>query len=82
MLREQVNIAGVELLGFVEVRLALVPVASPPFDIGQALKDPAVMRQKALCLLKVFRRQCRNLSGRRSDRNPWPIRPRQDWAVA
>ena len=34
VLGEQANVARVEPLGFVEVTLALVPLASPPRDIG------------------------------------------------
>ena len=56
MLREQVNIAWVELLGFVELRLALLPIASPPFDVGQRLRNPTVIGQKLICLLKVSHR--------------------------
>ena len=34
-LGHQVNVAGVEPLGFVEVSIALVPLASPPCDISE-----------------------------------------------
>src|SRR5438876_4105417 len=54
VLREQVNVAGVELLGFVEIGVALLPIASPPFDIGESLRNPTVIGQKAMCLLKVI----------------------------
>ena len=56
MLREQVNIAWVEFLGVVKVRLALVPVAASAFDIRQGLGDTTVIGQKLICLLKVFHR--------------------------
>jgi hypothetical protein len=39
VLGEQVNVARVEPLGFVEVRLAPVPLASPPRDIGQRFRN-------------------------------------------
>src|SRR5215471_8529392 len=45
--------ARVEPFGFVEIRLATVPLASPPRDIGQRLRNPAAIRQKLTCLLKV-----------------------------
>ena len=56
MLREQVNIARVEFLRFVEIRLALIPVTSPPFDISQRQRNTTIIRQKLVCLLKVFHR--------------------------
>ena len=57
VLGEQVNIARVEPLGFVEVRLALVPLASPPLDIGQRFRNPAAIGQELTCLLKVTHRR-------------------------
>ena len=56
MLSEQVNVARVEPLGFVEVRLAPVPLASPSRDIGQRLRNPAAIGQELTCLLKVTHR--------------------------
>ena len=56
MLAEQVSVARVEPLGFVEIRLALVPMASPPLQIGQRLKNQAAIRQELTCLLKVTHR--------------------------
>ena len=53
VLGEQIDVARVEPLGFVEVRLAPVPLASPPRDIGQRFRNPAAIRQKLTCLLKV-----------------------------
>src|SRR6266446_502859 len=56
MLREPLNVARVEPLGFVEVRLAPVPLASPACDIGQRLRNLAAIRQELTCLLKVTHR--------------------------
>src|SRR2546430_8917245 len=56
VLGEQVNVARVEPLGFVEVRLAPVPLASSPCDISERLRNPAAIRQKLTCLLKVMHR--------------------------
>ena len=53
MLGEEVNVARVEPLGFVEIRFAPVPLASPPRDIGQRFRNPAAIRQELTCLLKV-----------------------------
>src|SRR5512133_3650523 len=47
------KVAWIEPLGFVEVRLAPVPLASPPLQIGQRFKNPAAIRQELACLLKV-----------------------------
>src|SRR5262249_23200007 len=44
VLREEINIARVELLGFLEVRLAPVPLASSPCDISQQFRNPAAIR--------------------------------------
>src|SRR2546430_8392173 len=52
VLGEQVNVARVEPLGFDEVRLAPVPLASPPCDISERLRNPAAIRQKLTFLLK------------------------------
>src|SRR4029077_6984871 len=43
----------VKLLGFVEVRLAPVPLASSPCDISQRFRNPAAIWQKLTCLFKV-----------------------------
>ena len=56
MLGEQVSVARVEPLGFVEVRLAPVPLASPPLQIRQRFRNQAVIRQELTCLLKVTHR--------------------------
>src|SRR6266853_4287876 len=56
VLGEYLNVAWVEPLGFVEVRLAPVPLASPPREKGQRLKNPAAIRQELTCLLKVTHR--------------------------
>ena len=53
MLAEQVNIARVEPLGLVEIRLAPVPLAAPPRDIGQQLRNLAAVGQELTCLFKV-----------------------------
>src|SRR5437773_12151162 len=53
VLTEKVNVARIEPLGFVEVRLAPVPLASPARDIGQRFRNLAAIRQKLTCLLKV-----------------------------
>ena len=56
VLGEQVNVARVEPLGFVKVRFAPVPLASPPRDIGQRFRNLAAIGQKLTCLLKVTHR--------------------------
>src|SRR6266513_3867398 len=56
VLGEQVNVARVEPLSFDEVRLAPVPLASPPCDISERLRNPAAIGQKLTCLLKVTHR--------------------------
>ena len=56
VLAEQVNVARVEPLGFVKVGFAPVPLASPPLDIGQRLRNPAAIGQELTCLLKVMHR--------------------------
>ena len=57
MLGEYVNIPRVEPLGFVKIGVALVPLASPPRDIGQRFRNPAAIGQKRTCLLKVTHRR-------------------------
>src|SRR6059058_369990 len=52
VLGEQGNVARVKPLGFVEVRLAPVPLAAPPCDIGQRFRDSAAIRQELACLLE------------------------------
>ena len=56
MLAKEVDVARIESLGFVEVTLALVPLASPPGDIGQLFGNPAAVRQEWSCLFKVTHR--------------------------
>src|SRR5207249_16843 len=56
MLSEQDDVAWVEPLGLVEIRLASVPLSSPSRDIGQRCKNLAVIRQELTCLLKVTHR--------------------------
>src|SRR5258706_9501721 len=53
VLTEKVNVARVQPLGFVEVRLAPVPLASPPRDISERFRNPAAIGQELMCLLKV-----------------------------
>src|SRR5438094_8857884 len=53
VLSEQVNVARVEPLGFVEIGFALVPLASPPHDIGQRFGNLATIRHELTCFLKV-----------------------------
>src|SRR5205823_10961111 len=53
MLSKYRNAAWVEPLGFVEVRLAPVPLASSSCDISEQLRNPATIRQQLPCLLKV-----------------------------
>jgi hypothetical protein len=53
VVKEYAHIAWVEPLGFVEVHLALVPPASLTCDVGQALRNPAVIWQELTCALKV-----------------------------
>src|SRR5437762_14180620 len=50
VLGEQVNVARIEPLSFVEIRLAPVPLASPPRDIGQRFRNPAAIRETLACL--------------------------------
>src|SRR5262249_8610301 len=56
VLGKQVNVARVEPLGFDEVRLAPIPLASPPCDISERLRNPAAIRQELTCLLEVMHR--------------------------
>src|SRR4029450_6618225 len=56
MLSEQVNIARVEPLGLVEIRLAPVPLAAPPRDRGEQRRNLAAVRQELTCLFKVTHR--------------------------
>src|SRR5215831_13393638 len=50
------KVARVKPLGFVEVPLASVPLASSPLQIGQRFKNPAAIWQELACLLKVTHR--------------------------
>src|SRR5204862_8046571 len=56
VLAQQGNIARIEPLSFVEVGFAPLPLASPPCDIGQRLRNLAAIRQELTCLLKVMHR--------------------------
>src|SRR5947208_10756347 len=56
MLSEQVNVARVESLGLVEIRLAPVPLAAPPRDGSQQRRNLAAVRQELTCLFKVTHR--------------------------
>src|SRR6266853_4741555 len=53
VLGEQVDVARVEPLGFVEERLAPLPQAAPPCAIGQRFRNPAAIGQERTCLLIV-----------------------------
>src|SRR6476619_5374273 len=53
MLCEQAHIARVETLGFVEIDLALVPLAAPACDKCQQLRNPAAIGQVLTCSLKI-----------------------------
>src|SRR6266496_2031061 len=46
VLGEQVNVAGVESLGFVEVGVAPLPLASPALEIGQGPRNPTAIGQE------------------------------------
>ena len=70
MLREEVGIARVEPLGFVEVRFAPLPLAAPACDVGQRFGDAAIIGQDLTCLLKITYRRRRNPSGNRSGNSP------------
>src|ERR1700731_3941157 len=56
MLSKQVDVARIEPLGLVEVRLAPLPLAAPPRDRGQQRRNLAAVRQELTCLLKVTHR--------------------------
>jgi hypothetical protein len=56
VLGEQLNVARVEPLGFVDVTLTLVPLTSPPRDISKLLRNPAAIGHQLTCLLKVMHR--------------------------
>ena len=53
MLREQTHVSRVELLGFVEIVFAIVPLTAPACDIGQQLRNPAAIGQVLTSALKV-----------------------------
>src|SRR5207247_3210081 len=56
VLDEEEGVAWVEPLGFVEVRLAPVPLPSPPLEISHVFRNPAAVGQKRSRLLKVAHR--------------------------
>ena len=56
VLGQQRNVARVAPLGFVEVTLALVPLAAPPCEIGQRFRNPAAIGQEWTCLFEVMHR--------------------------
>ena len=80
LLGEEINIARVEPLRFVEVGFAPVPLASSPCDISQQFRNPAAIRAGADVLAQSNALRCRNPSDNSSGKSPWPIRPRRDWA--
>src|SRR4029077_17226992 len=53
VLCEEVRIARVEPLGFVEVRFAPLPLATPSCYVGQRFWDATVIGQDLTCLLKI-----------------------------
>src|SRR5215468_82524 len=53
MLVEQVNIARIEPLRFVEMRLTLVPPASPACDISEELRNSTAIGQQLTRLLEI-----------------------------
>src|SRR5262249_52122171 len=53
MLSKQDDVARVEPLGLIEIRLAPVPLASPSRDRGQRCRNLAAIGQESLCLLEV-----------------------------
>src|SRR5262249_35975592 len=55
VLREQVNVARVESFSFVEIGLALIPLASSACDIGKVFRDPAAIRKELTRLLEITR---------------------------
>src|SRR5215510_7909162 len=57
VLGEEVRIARVEPHGFVEVRFAPLPLATPSCDVGQRFWNAAVIRQDLTCLLKITYRR-------------------------
>ena len=63
MLGQYVNIARVEPLGFVEIRLASVPLSLSPCDVGQRFRNPAAIGQELTRLLKVTHRRVVILQG-------------------
>src|SRR5262249_42546806 len=54
VLREEINIARIEPLGFVEIIVAPIPLTPPACYIGEQFRNPATIRQKATGLLKVI----------------------------
>src|SRR5579864_1721269 len=56
-LEKQRNIAWVESLGLIVIRLAPVLLASAPRAPGQLFEHPAVIRQELACSLKVTLRR-------------------------
>ena len=56
MLRKQGRVSRIESLSLVEVGLALLPLTSPPRDVGQRFRNLAAIRQELSCLLKVTHR--------------------------
>src|SRR5438105_14786144 len=57
VLGKQGNIARVEPLGFVEVRLAPVPLALPPCHIGEQFRNPARIRPQRPGFFEVTHRR-------------------------
>lgn len=53
MLVDQINIAGVEPLRFVELQLASIPFTASPRNIGKRFRNLAAIRQELACLAKI-----------------------------
>src|SRR5207249_1909278 len=56
VLGKESDVARVEPLGFAEVGLASLPLASPPFEVRQGFRNPTAVGQKGTRLLKVTHR--------------------------
>src|SRR5207253_6592291 len=77
---EHVNVARIEPLGFVKVRLAPVPLASPPRDIGQQLGNQTAIGEGTDVPAQSNAPRCRSRLDRSSGNCPWQAAPHQGWA--
>ena len=62
MLGKQANVARVEPLGFVEVTLAPIPLASPSCDIGQRFRNPAAISTSTSATVRACRLPADNVT--------------------